>query len=103
MLISFKLSALGFQLNNIRKPLNSVENKRLNLSNSQLKWEIGFKRILIVMSVLLVLITKPIGAYMTRVFNGTRTVLSPVFGPIESRSSAAFLSSTAFPATIVHA
>jgi len=33
-----------------------VENKRLNLSNSQLKWEILFKRILITMSVLLVLI-----------------------------------------------
>ncbi len=33
-----------------------MENKRLNLSNSQLKWEISFKRILIAMSVLLVLI-----------------------------------------------
>jgi phosphate transport system permease protein len=33
-----------------------VENKRLNLSNSQLKWEISFKRILVVMSVVLVLI-----------------------------------------------
>ena len=32
---------------------------------------------------LLVLITKPIGAYMTRVFNGERTPLSPVLGPIE--------------------
>ncbi|MGA3000657.1 MAG: potassium-transporting ATPase subunit KdpA [Acetobacteraceae bacterium] len=33
--------------------------------------------------VLLVLITKPIGGYMTRVFNGDRTLLSPVLGPIE--------------------
>jgi phosphate transport system permease protein len=33
-----------------------VENKRLQLSNSQLKWEILFKRILIAMSILLVLI-----------------------------------------------
>src|SRR6202048_3105903 len=33
--------------------------------------------------VLLVLITKPIGGYMTRVFNGERTPLSPVLGPIE--------------------
>ena len=33
-----------------------MENKRLNLSNSQLKWEIIFKRVLKVMSILLVLI-----------------------------------------------
>jgi len=33
-----------------------VENKRLNLSNSQLKWETIFKRILKVMSVILILI-----------------------------------------------
>jgi phosphate transport system permease protein len=33
-----------------------VENKRLQLSNSQLKWETIFKRILIAMSILLVLI-----------------------------------------------
>src|SRR6202047_1977414 len=33
--------------------------------------------------VLLILMTKPIGAYMTRVFNGERTPLSPVLGPIE--------------------
>ncbi len=33
--------------------------------------------------VLLVLLTKPLGGYMTRVFNGERTVLSPVLGPIE--------------------
>jgi len=33
-----------------------VENKRLNLSNSQLKWETLFKRILIAMSALLVIV-----------------------------------------------
>ena len=33
--------------------------------------------------VLLVLITKPIGGYMTRVFNGDRIFLSPMLGPIE--------------------
>ena len=33
--------------------------------------------------VLLILLTVPIGAYMTRVFNGERTPLSPVLGPIE--------------------
>lgn len=38
------------------KTIILVENKRLNLSNSQLKWETIFKRILIAMSALLVLI-----------------------------------------------
>ena len=33
--------------------------------------------------VLLILLTKPIGGYMTRVFNGERTVLSPVLRPLE--------------------
>src|SRR5476651_2172820 len=33
--------------------------------------------------VLLLLLTKPLGAYMTRVFNGERTPLSPVIGPLE--------------------
>jgi K+-transporting ATPase ATPase A chain len=33
--------------------------------------------------VLLLLITKPLGGYMTRVFRGERTVLSPVLRPIE--------------------
>jgi K+-transporting ATPase ATPase A chain len=33
--------------------------------------------------VLLILMTKPIGAYMTRVFSGERTALSPVLGPLE--------------------
>jgi K+-transporting ATPase ATPase A chain len=33
--------------------------------------------------VLLMLLTKPLGGYMTRVFNGDRTLLSPVLGPLE--------------------
>ena len=33
--------------------------------------------------VLLVLLTKPLGGYMTRVFAGERTLLSPVLGPLE--------------------
>ncbi len=33
--------------------------------------------------VLLLLITRPIGGYMTRVFNGERTLLSPVLRPLE--------------------
>ena len=33
--------------------------------------------------VLLMLLTKPLGGYMTRVFNGERTLLSPVLGPLE--------------------
>jgi len=32
---------------------------------------------------LLMLLTKPLGGYMTRVFNGERTFLSPVLGPLE--------------------
>lgn len=32
---------------------------------------------------LIALLTKPIGAYMTHVFQGERTVLSPVLGPVE--------------------
>src|SRR5262249_1601490 len=31
----------------------------------------------------IVLLTKPLGGYMTRVFNGERTLLSPVLRPIE--------------------
>ena len=34
--------------------------------------------------VLLLLITRPIGGYMTRVFNGERTPLSPVLRPVEN-------------------
>src|SRR5271167_1980329 len=33
--------------------------------------------------VLLVLVTRPLGGYMTRVFNGERTLLSPVLRPLE--------------------
>src|SRR5471032_1204991 len=33
--------------------------------------------------VLLMLLTKPLGGYMTRVFAGDRTLLSPVLGPLE--------------------
>jgi potassium-transporting ATPase potassium-binding subunit len=32
---------------------------------------------------LLILVTKPLGGYMTRVFNGERTLLSPVLRPLE--------------------
>ena len=32
---------------------------------------------------LLILLTKPVGGYMTRVFAGERTVLSPILGPLE--------------------
>ena len=31
----------------------------------------------------LLLVTKPMGAYMARVFQGERTLLSPVLGPLE--------------------
>ena len=31
----------------------------------------------------IVVITKPLGGYMTRVFNGERTLLSPVLQPVE--------------------
>ena len=34
-------------------------------------------------SVIIVLITRPLGGYMTRVFNGERTFLSPVLRPVE--------------------
>ena len=33
---------------------------------------------------LLILVTKPLGGYMTRVFNGERTWLSPVLRPLEA-------------------
>ena len=36
-------------------------------------------------AVLVILITKPFGGYMTRVFNGERTLLRPVLRPIERR------------------
>ena len=34
-------------------------------------------------SVIVILITRPFGGYMTRVFAGERTVLSPVLRPVE--------------------
>ena len=34
-------------------------------------------------SVIIILITRPLGGYMTRVFNGERTFLSPVLRPVE--------------------
>src|SRR6516225_2497157 len=34
-------------------------------------------------SVIVILITRPLGGYMTRVFNGERTFLSPVLRPVE--------------------
>ncbi len=39
-----------------KKQVTAMKNTRLSLSDSQLKWEIIFKRILITMSVILVLI-----------------------------------------------
>src|ERR1700754_973760 len=33
--------------------------------------------------VIIVLLVKPLGGYMTRVFMGERTFLSPVLGPVE--------------------
>ena len=34
-------------------------------------------------SVIIIALTKPFGGYMTRIFNGERTLLSPLFRPIE--------------------
>ncbi len=34
-------------------------------------------------AIVIVLITKPLGGYMTRVFNGERTILSPLLRPVE--------------------
>ncbi len=39
---------------------------------------------LVLFLVLLVLVTKPLGRYMARVFSGERTILTPVLGPLES-------------------
>src|SRR6185437_4004804 len=36
-----------------------------------------------IFSVLVILIAKPLGGYMTRVFEGERTLLSPVLRPVE--------------------
>jgi phosphate transport system permease protein len=49
-----------------------VENKRLNLSNSQLKWEVLFRRILIIMSALLVLII--LGVLATLILESMPTI-----------------------------
>jgi phosphate transport system permease protein len=49
-----------------------VENKRLQLSNSQLKWETIFKRLLIAMSVILVLII--IGVFATLVIESMPSI-----------------------------
>lgn len=51
-----------------------MENKRLNLSNSQLKWETIFKRILIAMSVILVLII--VGIFATLVLESMPSIKS---------------------------
>ncbi len=42
----------------------------------------GIMQILLFFAVVL-LVTKPMGLYMARVFNGTRTLLSPIFVPVE--------------------
>jgi K+-transporting ATPase ATPase A chain len=44
---------------------------------------IGWMQIALFCAVILVL-TKPLGGYMTRVFNGERTLLSPVLRPVEA-------------------
>ena len=44
---------------------------------------IGWLQI-ILFCVIIVALTKPLGWYMTRVFNGERTFLSPVLRPIEA-------------------
>src|SRR5579883_475824 len=44
---------------------------------------IGWLQILLY-CVIIVALTKPLGGYMTRVFNGERTVLSPVLRPVEA-------------------
>ena len=42
----------------------------------------GWLQILIYIGILLLLV-KPLGGYMTRVFTGERTILSYVLGPLE--------------------
>ena len=44
---------------------------------------IGWLQI-ILYCVIIVALTKPLGGYMTRVFNGERTFLSPVLRPVEA-------------------
>jgi K+-transporting ATPase ATPase A chain len=38
---------------------------------------------IVVYCVIVVALVKPLGGYMTRVFNGERTLLSPILGPVE--------------------
>ena len=38
---------------------------------------------ILVFCAIVVLLVKPLGGYMTRVFTGERTFLSPILGPIE--------------------
>src|SRR5262245_50438356 len=44
---------------------------------------IGFVQIIVYCAIVVALV-KPLGGYMTRVFNGERTFLSPVLGPVET-------------------
>src|SRR5215472_3906985 len=44
---------------------------------------IGWIQILLYCAIVVALV-KPLGAYMTRVFNGERTFLSPVLRPVEA-------------------
>src|SRR3984885_15726773 len=39
---------------------------------------------IILYSVIIVALVKPLGGYMTRVFNGERTFLSPILRPVEA-------------------
>jgi phosphate transport system permease protein len=55
-----------------------VENKRLELSNNQLKWETLFKRILVIMSVLLVLVI--LGVLATLILESMPSIRSLGFG-----------------------
>ena len=47
----------------------------------------GWIQILLFCGIVIVLV-KPLGGYMTRVFNGERTFLSPVLGPSSAASTA---------------
>ncbi|TSJ40235.1 phosphate ABC transporter permease subunit PstC [Mucilaginibacter corticis] len=58
----------------VNKPPNFVENKRLELSNGQLKWETMFKLLLKVMSVLLVLII--VGVLITLIIESWPSITS---------------------------
>ncbi|TGV73749.1 potassium-transporting ATPase subunit KdpA, partial [Mesorhizobium sp. M00.F.Ca.ET.149.01.1.1] len=42
----------------------------------------GWTQILLYCAIVLLLV-KPLGGYMYRVFNGDRTFLSPILGPVE--------------------